>query len=412
MKTKIVSMQPKLLRDRRVRGGNNAKRKTVLVFMGTRPEAIKLAPVVRALRNHPKEFTVKICSTGQHRQMLDQALSEFNLKPDIDLSVMRPSQSLADLSAQLYSAVDDVLVQQDPDWVVVQGDTTTVMVASLCAFYRGVKVAHVEAGLRTFDKLAPFPEEVNRRMVTLVADLHFAPTKIAKDNLLREGVPARSVIVTGNTVVDALRWMQTTIADNPPDLSPIIEQAIRLKRKIVLITGHRRESFGSGLREICLAIRDLAIKHPSVLFVYPVHLNPSVQKPVRETLQSVEGVILTAPLSYKPFLYLMGKSYLVVTDSGGIQEESASLGKPVLVTREVTERPEGVLAGVSRLVGTSRTRIVAEVNRLLTNRLAYGRMSKKTPQYGNGTAAGKIVRGLSAWRSKPLRTTRSRRIVP
>jgi UDP-N-acetylglucosamine 2-epimerase (non-hydrolysing) len=379
--------------------------------MGTRPEAIKLAPVVWAMRRFPKAIKVKICSTGQHRHMLDQALSEFNLKPDIDLSVMRPSQSLADLSSQLYAAIDNVLGTEAPDWVVVQGDTTTVMVASLCAFYKGIKVAHVEAGLRTFDKLAPFPEEVNRRIVTLVADLNFAPTKIAKGNLLREGVPARRIVLTGNTVVDALCWMKIMIADNPPPLPSVIKRAIQLGRKIVLITGHRRESFGSGLKEICLAIRDLAAKHPSVLFVYPVHLNPSVQKPVYQLLQSVEGVVLIPPLSYKPFLFLMGKSHLVVTDSGGIQEESASMGKPVLVTREVTERPEGVLAGVSRLVGTSRQRIVTEVNRLLTSHSAYSRMSRKTPEYGNGRAAERIVRSLMAWPPRLLKTARSRRIA-
>ena len=379
--------------------------------MGTRPEAIKLAPVVWAMRKCPKAFKVKICSTGQHRHMLDQALTEFNLKPDIDLSVMRPSQSLADLSSQLYAAIDHVLDKEVPDWVVVQGDTTTVMVAGLCAFYKGVKIAHVEAGLRTFDKLAPFPEEVNRRIVTLVADLNFAPTKIAKGNLLREGVRQRSIVVTGNTVVDALCWMKSMIADNPPPLPSVIERAIQLERKIVLITGHRRESFGSGLKEICFAIKDLAEKHPSVLFVYPVHLNPSVQKPVRKILQSVEGVVLTPPLSYKPFLYLMGKSHLVLTDSGGIQEESASMGKPVLVTREVTERPEGVLAGVSRLVGTSRQRIVTEVNRLLTRQSAYARMSRKIPEYGNGRAAERIIRSLMAWPANGLRTARFRRIA-
>ena len=365
--------------------------------MGTRPEAIKLAPVVRAMHNYPQAFKVKICSTGQHRHMLDQALLEFNLKPDIDLSVMRPSQSLADLSAQLYAVIDNVLDKEVPDWVVVEGDTTTVMVASLCAFYKGVKIAHVEAGLRTFNKLAPFPEEVNRRIVTLVADLNCAPTQIAKGNLLREGVRARSIVVTGNTVVDAMRWMKTMIANNSPRLPSVIERAIQLGRKIVLITGHRRESFGSGLKDICLALRELAGKHPSVLFVYPVHLNPSVQRPVHQLLQSVEGIVLTQPLPYKPFLYLLEKSHLVVTDSGGIQEESASMGKPVLVTREVTERPEGVLAGVSRLVGTSRKRIVAEVSRLLTSRSAYSHMLRKTPVYGNGRAAERIVRSLMEW---------------
>ncbi|MCC6139074.1 MAG: UDP-N-acetylglucosamine 2-epimerase (non-hydrolyzing) [Nitrospira sp.] len=380
--------------------------------MGTRPEAIKLAPVVWAMRKCPQAFKVKICSTGQHRHMLDQALSEFNLTPDIELAVMRPAQSLAALSAQLYDAVDQVLEKEAPDWVMVQGDTTTVMVAGLCAFYRGVKLAHVEAGLRTYDRSAPFPEEVNRRIVTLVADLHFAPTGIARDNLLREGVAARNVVVTGNTVVDALRLMKAELAQSPPPLPASVEEGIRLHKKIVLVTGHRRENFGQGLKSLCLAIKELAMKHPLALFVYPVHLNPSVRTPVHKMLRSVKGVILTEPLSYKPFLYLMQHSYLVLTDSGGIQEESASLGKPVLVTRDVTERPEGVLAGVSRLVGTSRQRIVMEVSRLLTRQSAYVRMSRKTPEYGNGRASEKIVRSLMAWPAKSARPARPRRSTP
>ena len=338
--------------------------------------------------------------------MLDQALADFGLKADIDLSLMKPSQSLAELSGNLYAAVDRIIATEVPDWVVVQGDTTTVMVASLCAFYRGVQVAHVEAGLRTFNRLAPFPEEVNRRIVTLVADLNFAPTRIAKGNLLREGVHARDIVVTGNTVIDALLWMKTSIAEKPPHLPVLVEQAIHLGRKMVLITGHRRESFGTGLKDMCLAIRDLAGKHPSVLFVYPVHLNPSVQKPVHKLLQSVKGVVLTPPLSYKPFLRLMEKSYLILTDSGGIQEESASMGKPVLVTRDVTERPEGVLAGVSRLVGTSRERIVKEVSRLLVSQSAYARMSRKTTGYGSGRAAEKIVHSLMEWSRRSRKATR------
>lgn len=382
------------------------RKQSVLVFVGTRPEAIKLAPVVRAMRKCPKAFHVTICSTGQHRHMLDQALSEFNLKPDIELSVMRPAQSLATLSAQLYAAIDHVLEEEAPDWVLVQGDTTTVMVAGLCAFYRGVKLAHVEAGLRTYNRLAPFPEEINRRIVTLVAELHFAPTRIAKDNLLKEGVPSRNIVVTGNTVVDALRLMQAGIAQSPPDLPLSVEEGIRLRKKIVLVTGHRRENFGQGLKSLCLAIKELAMKHPMALFVYPVHLNPSVRTPVHKMLRSVKGVILTEPLSYRPFLYLMRHSYLVLTDSGGIQEESASMGKPVLVTREVTERPEGVIAGVSRLVGTSRQRIVAEVDRLLSKPSAYADMSRKTPEYGNGKAAERIVRILQMHR-RPGREKRS-----
>lgn len=381
-------------------------RKKILIFIGTRPEAIKLSPVVLALQKMPHAFDVKICSTGQHRTMLDQALEDFGLRPDIELSVMKPAQSLADLSADLYVAVNRVLEMEVPDWIMVQGDTTTVMVASLCAFYKGIKIAHVEAGLRTFDKWAPYPEEINRRIVSLVADVHFAPTEIAKSNLLREGVPSRNAIVTGNTVVDALSYMKTVIADKPPSLPAVIENAIRLKRKVVLITGHRRESFGKGLKDVCLAIRDLAIQHPSVLFVYPVHLNPSVHKPVRKILHAVKGVVLTPPLSYKPFLYLMGKSHLVLTDSGGIQEESASMGKPVLVTREVTERPEGVLAGVSRLVGTDRKRIVNEVSRLLVNESAHARMSRKTAAYGRGRAAIKIVHSLMRWSPRRGRVVR------
>lgn len=365
--------------------------KKILFFAGTRPEAIKLAPVIQKFREASDRFKIVICSTGQHREMLAQAFADFDLEPDIDLSVMQPGQSLATLSARLFNAVDGLLEREQPDWIVVQGDTTTVMIASLCAFYRRIKIGHVEAGLRSFDRWAPFPEEINRRVAGLVADLHFAPTRGARENLIREGVSPDDVVVTGNTVIDALLWMAKQVRQTPPPLPPSVEQALSENRRIVLITGHRRESFGDGFRAICLAIRELARRFSDALFVYPVHLNPNVQKPVYDILGSVPGVDLTDPLTYKPFVRLMDSCTLILTDSGGIQEEGPSLGKPVLVMREVTERPEGVAAGTSRLVGTKTDHIVREVSLLLTDETAYRKMTQVSNPYGDGRAAQRIL---------------------
>lgn len=365
--------------------------KKILFMAGTRPEAIKLAPVIRRFRAEGNNgVSTVVCSTGQHKEMLAQAFSDFNLVPDVDLALMTPGQTLAGLSSRLFAAVDDLLEREKPEWVVVQGDTTTVMVASLVAFYRGVKVAHVEAGLRSGDRFHPFPEEVNRRVAGVVADKHFAPTTGARDNLLREGVEAEAIDVTGNTVIDALLWMAGRVREEKPPLPPEIERVIRNDQTYVLITGHRRESFGAGFENICAAIRDLAGMFPDVGFVYPVHLNPNVRKPVMEILGDTPGVHLIEPQSYKPFVRLMDGSSIVLTDSGGIQEEAPSLGKPVLVMRDVTERPEGVQAGTTRLVGTDREVIVNHVSEMLTNAQKYEAVRTADNPYGDGKASDRI----------------------
>lgn len=370
--------------------------KKIIFLAGTRPEAIKLAPVIRFFREHARDdMHVSLCSSGQHKEMLHQAFSDFELTPDIDLALMQPGQTLAGLSSKLFTAVDAMLEKETPDWLMLQGDTTTVMVASLCAFYRGIKVGHIEAGLRSFDRFHPFPEEINRRVTGLVADKHFAPTQGACDNLLREGVAAEDVLVTGNTVIDALLWMVRKIEKEtapllPREVSGIISQ----QQPYILITGHRRESFGKGFEEICFAIRDLSVKFPWITFIYPVHLNPNVREPVMHILGDVPTVLLIEPQTYKPFVKLMHCSTLILTDSGGIQEEAPSLGKPVLVMRDVTERPEGVQAGTSKLVGTRRADIFREVSSLLTDDAAYKKMSMAHNPYGDGKASERIFNAL------------------
>jgi len=371
------------------------KRQKIIFLAGTRPEAIKMAPVVKKFKEHPDRFGTLLCSTGQHREMLSQAFQDFDLIPDIDLAVMRPGQTLAGLSARLFEAVDAMLEREKPDWIMVQGDTTTVMVASLCAFYRQVKIGHIEAGLRSFDRLHPFPEEVNRRVAGLVADHHFPPTAGARENLLREGVREDCITVTGNTVIDALLWMVQKTRQAPPALPAAVEAIVAEQRPFVLITGHRRESFGTGFENICWAIRDLAGMFPETAFIYPVHLNPNVQKPVLDILGAVSGVLLIEPQAYKPFVRLMDASRVILTDSGGIQEEGPSLGKPVLVMRDVTERPEGVEAGTSKLVGADRANIVREVSELLTNEQAYKKMAHTRNPYGEGNAGETILAAMS-----------------
>ena len=368
----------------------------VLVIAGTRPEAIKLAPVIHELQARPEQFRVTVCATGQHREMLQQAFSDFDITPDVDLAVMSPDQTLASLSARLFTEVDALLDRESPDWVLVQGDTTTVAVASLCAFYRRIPVGHVEAGLRSGDRFAPFPEEVNRRVAGIVADLHFAPTAWAKDNLLREGVADSAVVVTGNTVIDALLWMRDRVREEKPALPDVVEQAIDDQRRIVLITGHRRESFGEGLANVCQAIRSLAERHRDCLFVYPVHLNPNVLRPVHERLGGCDTIALIEPLTYKPFVRLMDASTIILTDSGGIQEEAPSLGKPILVTRTVTERPEGVDAGVARLVGTDTDLIVKLAEQLLDDPAHYATMADQANPYGDGRSAERIADAVLA----------------
>jgi UDP-N-acetylglucosamine 2-epimerase (non-hydrolysing) len=365
----------------------------VVVFAGTRPEGVKMAPVVRALRE-AGGVKCTLVSTGQHREMLHRTLADFGLKPDIDLAVMQPDQTLASLSSRLFARVDEVLASLSPDWVLVQGDTTTVMVAALCAFYRGISIGHVEAGLRSHDMLAPFPEELNRRVAGLVTKLHFAPTKASAANLVAERVSAEQILVTGNTGIDALLQTATAVRATPPQLPLDIQAFLAKYDRYVLITGHRRENFGEGFQSICRAISELADTHSSVGFLYPVHLNPRVRGPVFSIVRDRTNVLLTDPQEYRSFVYLMDQSHILLSDSGGVQEEAPSLGKPVLVMRDVTERPEGIKAGCAELVGTSAERIYNRVTALLTEESLYRMMSQAQNPYGDGFASQKIVRAL------------------
>jgi UDP-N-acetylglucosamine 2-epimerase (non-hydrolysing) len=365
----------------------------VLTVLGTRPEAIKLAPVIQRL-GHSRTLAREVCVTGQHRRMLDQVLDAFGIKPDYDLDVMRENQDLFSLTAAIVSQMRAVLEQSRPALVLVQGDTTTTFAAALAAFYTRVPVGHVEAGLRTYDKSAPFPEEVNRRLTTALADLHFAPTRRAAENLHKEGISPEKVFVTGNTVVDALLGIASR--SSASDVLRRLRQDCGIPhpdRRLVLITGHRRESFGQGFRNICTAVRRLAAACPDCDFVYPVHLNPHVQTPVQAILNRgrLPNVHLLEPLEYVPFVTLMRHAYLVVTDSGGVQEEAVAFGKPILILRDATERPEGVQVGAARLVGSDEDVIFAEVRRLLADRAEYAGMTNKPNPYGDGRAAERIV---------------------
>jgi UDP-N-acetylglucosamine 2-epimerase (non-hydrolysing) len=360
-----------------------AGRKTILSVFGTRPEAIKMAPVLRRLAGEPGLRSL-VCVTAQHREMLDQVLSLFQLRPDHDLDLMREGQTLTQITTRALTELEPYLARERPDFMLVQGDTTTTMAASLAAFYARVPVGHVEAGLRTGDPAYPYPEEVNRRVTTVIATHHFAPTEGARRNLLREGVAPGAITVTGNTVIDALL---ETVGASP---SRVPKLPLRGKR-IVLVTAHRRENFGAPLEEIIGALRDLASRYPDVDLVYPVHRNPNVDGPVRAALTGAPGIHLLDPLEYKSFCDLMAASYLILTDSGGIQEEAPSLGKPVLVLRDETERPEAVEAGVVRLVGPHRAEIVAQASRLLDDASAYAAMATRRNPYGDGRAAERIV---------------------
>ena len=369
--------------------------KKITVFVGTRPEAIKVVSVVHALRTQSGRFKVCLCATGQHREMLDHTLSDFNLKPDVSLKVMTADQTLASLSSKLFKSVDQLLDEERPDAVLVQGDTTTVQVATQCAYYRQIPVGHIEAGLRSYNIMSPFPEEFNRRVVSLLSMWHFAPTALAGQNLLNEGILEENIIITGNTVVDALLWMTDKVRSEHPALPHSVERIIKEQRRIVLVTGHRRESFGQGFNNICKALLELSKAFPDVRFVYPLHLNPNVRYVVKEKLSGATGILLTDPLSYKPFVRLMDACYLILTDSGGIQEEGPSLGKPVLVMRDVTERPEGVIAGVNILVGTNAKNIFDNVSVLLNDKDTYLCMASMKNPYGDGKAGLKIAKFLA-----------------
>lgn len=372
-------------------------KKKILIFVGTRPEAIKLAPVLRAFAICQKNFVVKLVTTGQHREMLTQALADFGLTPDIALDVMREQQTLASLSSALFTSIDAVLECESPDMIIVQGDTTSVQVASLCAFYRHIPCSHVEAGLRSHDLRAPFPEELNRCITGMVASLHFAPTSRAAETLRLEGVAPNSIHVTGNTVIDALVWMAKLVQKAPPTLPAELETVMANRAQIVLVTGHRRENFGAGLRDICRAVNVLAAKFPQVVFLYPVHLNPLVQAGVKATLDERENIILTHPLTYREFIRVMCACHCILTDSGGIQEEAPALNKPVLVTRSVTERPEGIETGCARLVGTDSGKIIAGITELIENKDSYEVMARSLNPYGDGIASQRIVDAIAAW---------------
>lgn len=365
----------------------------IMVIFGTRPEAIKLAPVIRELRNDGA-FAVRVLATAQHREMLDQVLGIFSIEPDHDLDLMTGNQGLADLTARSIRGISGVLEQERPDMVVIQGDTTTVFAAALAAYYCRVPVCHVEAGLRTSDKYSPFPEEGNRRIATVLSDLHCAPTGWARENLVREGVPEERIHVTGNTVIDALEEIlrkPVRLEEAFPRLHGFLESVERM----VLVTAHRRESFGAPFLEMCGALRDLADAHPGTGIIYPVHPNPNVRQAVEAVLRRHPRVLLIDPLDYLAFVALMRKAYFILTDSGGVQEEAPSLRKPVLIMREITERPEGVEAGVARLVGNRREAIVREASRLLESEEEYLRMATGVNPFGDGHASGRIVRCMS-----------------
>ncbi|MCK9408501.1 MAG: UDP-N-acetylglucosamine 2-epimerase (non-hydrolyzing) [Bacteriovoracaceae bacterium] len=370
--------------------------KRISFIFGTRPEAIKLAPVILALKNDAR-FAIDVCVTAQHRSMLDQVLEIFNIVPDTDLNIMKPNQSLAEITSNAIARIDGYLVNSKPDIVLVQGDTTTVLAAALASFYHKIPVGHVEAGLRTFNKYSPFPEEINRVMTTHVAELHFAPTELSKENLVREGIAESKIFVTGNTVIDALLIAKEKIAGNPPGIDGIPESFMSGKDPIVLITGHRRENFGGGFESMCNAILELSKKFLDHRFIYPVHLNPNVREPVFRLLGSSPNISLVEPLSYLPFVRLMLRTKLILTDSGGIQEEAPTFGIPVLVMRDTTERPEGVQSGTVKLVGTEQQSIVGTVSELLLNDDAYQAMASAANPYGDGKATKRIIHHLAEY---------------
>tara|TARA_R110002167_G_scaffold58527_1_gene165784 strand:+ start:2246 stop:3385 length:1140 start_codon:yes stop_codon:yes gene_type:complete len=368
------------------------KKKNLIIF-GTRPEAIKMAPLVKEFQKYNDKFETKVCITAQHREMLDQVLSFFEIVPDFDLDLMKPNQNLFSLTADILIHLKPVLEEFQPDYVYVHGDTSTTMAASLAAFYAGAQVCHVEAGLRTFNLQSPFPEEMNRSVTGVVSNVHFAPTETSKDNLLRENKKEESIVITGNTVIDSLLFSVNKVNSNDFTDAEVLKlkTILNANKKLILVTGHRRENHGQGFINICEALKTIALDNPDTQIIYPVHLNPNVQKPVYELLANIANISLIAPLSYPAFVWLMEKSYLIITDSGGVQEEAPSLGKPVLVMRDTTERPEAVEAGTVVLVGTDRMKIVLEANKLLSDADAYNNMSTLHNPYGDGKASERIV---------------------
>ncbi|MDE6460525.1 MAG: UDP-N-acetylglucosamine 2-epimerase (non-hydrolyzing) [Paramuribaculum sp.] len=381
--------------------------KTIMLVFGTRPEAIKMAPLVKEFQKHPEEFKTIVCVTGQHRQMLDQVLDIFEIKPDFDLNIMKQGQDLYDVTARVLTGMRDVLKESQPDVVLVHGDTTTSTAAALAAFYQQIPVGHVEAGLRTHNIYSPWPEEMNRQITCRIATYNFAPTPLSRDNLLAEGVDENKITVTGNTVIDALYWVVNRInssAELHNSLAAELKNAgydtarLAAGKRMVLITGHRRENFGDGFISMCKAIKSLTEKYPEVDFVYPMHLNPNVRKPIHEVfgedLSDLGNMFFIEPLEYLSFVYLMEKSTIVLTDSGGIQEEAPGLGKPVLVMRDTTERPEALSAGTVKLVGTDYNKIVSEVSNLLDDTAYYESMSKAVNPYGDGLACQRIVKAI------------------
>lgn len=382
--------------------------KTIMLVFGTRPEAIKMCPLALEFQKYPETFKTIICVTGQHREMLDQVLNLFDIKPDYDLNIMKQGQDLFDITARVLTGMRDVLKESNPDIVLVHGDTTTSTAAALAAFYQQIPVGHIEAGLRTHNIYSPWPEEMNRQITGRIASYNFAPTELSKENLLKESVPTEKIVITGNTVIDALYWVvnkiktdkilnkevEKTIINSGYDINRIQEG-----KKVVLITGHRRENFGNGFINICKAIKDLTIKYPNVDFIYPMHLNPNVRKPIHEifgeNLSNLGNIFFIEPLEYLSFVFLMEKSTIVLTDSGGIQEEAPGLGKPVLVMRDTTERPEALKAGTVKLVGTDYDKIIKEMSHLLDNEAYYYEMSQAVNPYGDGLACQRIIKTLA-----------------
>lgn len=365
-------------------------KKKLLICFGTRPEAIKMCSLVHQFKEDAR-FNIKVCVTAQHREMLDQVLGFFEIKPDYDLDIMKANQSLNELSSRIFNKIDTILVDFKPDLVLVHGDTTTSSVCAWAAFNRGIKVGHIEAGLRTFDKTSPFPEELNRQITGRISDFHFAPTTISRENLIGENVLDADVTITGNTVIDSLYWAVDKLKNNYKNKTIVgLEATLNFTKKIILVTGHRRENFGEGFLNICRALKEIA-KDTSVEIVYPVHLNPNVQKPVTELLSGYPNIHLIAPLDYPSFVWMMMQAYLIITDSGGVQEEAPSLGKPVLVMRDTTERPEAVTAGTVKLVGTDFKAITQNTKELLEKTGLYEKMTKAHNPYGDGQATKRIV---------------------